>query len=302
MKPAPEIATQDNVVNATLWALVAIYGFSRVLQVYPGRFPMMAVVALHVLSPLIFALIHGARLYGKRGILMFVLICVTVGNIFENVGVATGFPFGRYYFTSVMGPKIFHVPIFLGLAYVGMGYLSWTLARVILGDAQDFLTGSRVVILPLVAALVMVSWDLAMDPVWSNLVRAWVWQNGGAYFGVPLSNFAGWFFTNYLIYQLFALFLRRQDHASGPILQPAGYWRTAIVFYGLSAAGNLLFALPHRTIATVTDPTGVQWRVATIVEACALVSIFVMGGFTAIAAIRAGRWNARAVKSVADAC
>lgn len=293
MIPAARIATQGRAVNALLWALIAIYGFSRVLQIYPGRFPMTAVVALHVLPPLIFALIHGARLYGGRGILMFVLVCAAIGNIFENVGVATGFPFGGYYFTSVMGPKIFHVPIFLGLAYVGMGYLSWTVARVILGGAENFLAGSHVVILPVVAALVMVSWDLAMDPVWSNLVQAWVWQNGGAYFGVPVSNFAGWFFTNYLMYQLFALFLRSRIHASSLNSRPAGYWRLAIVFYGVSAAGNLLFALPHRAIATVTDAAGVQWRVASIVEACALVSIFVMGGFTALAAVRAGELSAQ---------
>ena len=31
-----------------------------------------------------------------------------------------------------MGPKLFDLPILLALAYVGMGYLSWILALVIL--------------------------------------------------------------------------------------------------------------------------------------------------------------------------
>jgi hypothetical protein len=60
-------------------------------------------------------------------------ICVVVGNLSENLGVATGFPFGRYYFVELMGPKLFHVPVLLGLAYIGMAYVSWTLARLIAG-------------------------------------------------------------------------------------------------------------------------------------------------------------------------
>jgi len=41
----------------------------------------------------------------------------------SNLGVRTGFPFGHYSFTNLMGPKLFAVPILLGLAYVGMAYM-----------------------------------------------------------------------------------------------------------------------------------------------------------------------------------
>lgn len=93
--------------------------------------------------------------------------------------------------TDAMGSKLLHVPILLGVAYWGMGYLSWTLGRPILGDVQSPLAGSRVVTLPLVASLIMVAWDLSMDPIWSTIVHGWIWRQGGAYFGVPLSNFLG---------------------------------------------------------------------------------------------------------------
>jgi uncharacterized membrane protein len=62
----------------------------------------------------------------------------------------------------------------------------------------------------------MVSWDLSQDPVWSTILRAWVWLRVGAYFGVPLTNFFDWFLTIYVIYQSFAVFLRR--HSSMPAL------------------------------------------------------------------------------------
>jgi uncharacterized membrane protein len=267
-----------------LWALIAVYASARFLQVFPGKVPMLAIVALHVLPPLVFAFLHGAMRYGLRGILTFFALCVAIGGLIENFGALTGFPFGHYYFTDVMGPKIFVVPIFLGLAYVGMGYLSWTLASVILGGLPNPLTGSRVVTLPLLAALVMVAWDLCMDPIWATVVRAWIWQRGGAYFGVPLSNFFGWYLTVYIIYQLFALYLRKRVINLGPL--PSGYWQLAILFYGVSAVGNLLLLVPRPGFSQVTDATGKVWQVSSIVAACVLGTIFTMGVFTVVAWIR----------------
>ena len=243
---------------------------------------MVVVVAMHVLPALAFALVHGAVMYRLRGILIFVLSSVVVGNVFETLGVLTGFPFGRYRFTGVMGPKILAVPILLGLAYIGMGYVSWTVARIILGDPAGPLTASRVLTRPLAAAFVMVAWDLSMDAIWSNLVGAWTWRDGGAYFGVPVSNFLGWYLTVYLIYQLFALYLRRRPGVPAPV--GATLWRTAVLFYGVSALGNLLVAVPRHP--TVTDAAGVAWPVSGILATSALVSIFAMGAFALLAWVR----------------
>jgi uncharacterized membrane protein len=267
-----------------LWSLIVVYASARSLQAFPSRVPMLAIVALHVLPPLVFAFLHGAMLYGLRGILTFFALCVAIGGLIETCGVLTGFPFGHYYFTDVMGPKIFVVPIFLGLAYVGMGYLSWTLARVILGGLPNPLTGSRVVTLPLLAALFMVAWDLCMDPIWATVVRAWIWQQGGAYFGVPLSNFFGWYLTVYIIYQLSALYLRKRVINLGPL--PSGYLQLAILFYGVSAAGNLLLLVPRPGLSQVTDATGKVWQVSSIVAACVFATIFTMDAFTVLAWIR----------------
>src|SRR5580700_3725266 len=161
-----------------LFALVLIYGAARVGQAFPDRIPMVAIVALHVLPALVFALVHGAVRYGVRGILIFTGLCLAIGNLTENLSILTGFPFGHYHFTDVMGPKIFQVPILLGLAYIGMGYCSWTVARVILGDAGQPLAGSRLVTRPLVAAFIMVAWDFSQDPVWANFVHGWQWHDG----------------------------------------------------------------------------------------------------------------------------
>jgi uncharacterized membrane protein len=259
-----------------LWSFLAIYAIARALQVFPGRVPMLAVVALHVIPPALFALFHGAVRYSLRGMIVFFVICLIVGGVVENLGVLSGIPFGHYYFTSLMGPKIIFVPVLLALAYVGMAYLSWTLAILILRQASNsILAGSPAFRVPLIARFIMVAWDVAMDPVWSTVLHAWIWRDGGIYFGVPISNFLGWFFTVYLIFQLFALYVRNRSTSVDPL--PRNYWNLAILFYATSAAGNLLLLLPHHGPSVVSDPTGAQWQVAGITAATALASVFAMG-------------------------
>jgi putative membrane protein len=142
----------------------------------------------------------------------------------------------------------------------------------------------RVLALPLVASFLMVAWDLAQDPIWATVLHGWVWRDGGPWFGVPVSNYLGWFGTVYVIYLLFALYLRRRPDP--PIATPTASPRPALFFYALCAAGNVLQAVSTRAPAVVQDPTGKLWRYADIAGASALVSIFVMGGFAAIAWVR----------------
>jgi hypothetical protein len=177
-------------MNLALWALIAIYAFSRVLQVFPGPVPVLAVVALHVLPPAIFAWMHGARVYGQRGMLVFF---------------------------AVAGD----------------------------GVPRDGLPG--------------------------------------AYFGVPVSNFRGWYLTVFCFYQWFALYSRGREAGQRPARV---YWRLPVVFYAASAAGNLLLAIPRPGPPVVSDPAGVVWRVSDITSACVLVSVFVMGAFAMMAWVR----------------
>jgi putative membrane protein len=284
-KSAGKLAKDWKKINFVLWALMGLYAAARVLQVFPDKVPILVIVALHVFPPLIFALIHGAMSYRLRGMVVFVVLFLVVGNAIENLGVLTGFPFGRYYFTDVMGPKLFLVPVLLGFAYLGMGYLSWTLGRLILGGTRSSLAGWRIVVLPMLASFIMVAWDLSMDPIWSTIGHCWIWLDGGVYFGVPALNFFGWYLTVYVFYQLFAVYLQARSDDSGPL--PIGYWHLAILFYGVSAAGNLLLAIPQRRlVSVVSDPTGTQWNVSSIAQVCALVSIFTMGAFAVLAWVR----------------
>jgi thiamine transporter ThiT len=91
------------VAPIALWVLVAWYLSARVLQVFPGRMPLLIVVSWHVIPLALFALIHGALFYRVRGIITFSVLCLLIGNVFENFSIWTRFPFGHYHFAEVMG-------------------------------------------------------------------------------------------------------------------------------------------------------------------------------------------------------
>ena len=273
---------EDRPTRNLLMLLLLLYVVGRILQLYADKVPTLLIVVLHVLPPAAFALLHGCLLYRLRGILVFTALCLGSATVFESLSLGTGFPFGHYYFTDLMGPKLFQLPILLALAYVGMGYLSWILALAILGHKTEQPRGLRVILLPLIASCIMVAWDLSMDPVWSNIDHAWVWKQGGSYFGVPISNFLGWSLTTYVFYQAFALYLRRQPTQ----LLPSELRHLPVLFYAASAIGNILLIAQPGTPAAIADPSGRQWLTSDILRATVLVSVFVMGGFALIAWLR----------------
>jgi uncharacterized membrane protein len=276
------VATEHRLTHLAFYVLITCYALSRVLQALPQHTPLIVTALLHVLPPMLFAWLHGGILWGRRGILVFFALCLSIAGTVEKIGITTGFPFGRYFFTDVMGAKISGVPILLGLAYLGMGYLSWVIASLTLGWEQRDLTGWRVIALPGFASLVMTSWDFCMDPIWSTIVRAWIWTDGGSYFGVPISNFVGWYVNVLIIYVLFALYLRRQT--TSPAM-PTKFWKVALLFYAVSVVGNFFNLIPQ-TPDPVVDATGKLWPLHSIVGATAMASVFTMGAFLLLACIR----------------
>jgi len=264
--------------------MLGVYVTARICPLYADRLPTLLIVVLHVIPPALLALAHGVVLYRPKGIAIFSILCLGFGTLAETVGLRTGFPFGHYYFTDVMGPKILQLPVLLALAYLGIGYASWILALLILRCVDRPIRGERVLTLPLLASLIMVAWDLSMDPNWSTLTHAWIWRDGGAYFGVPLRNFFGWFLTAYLYYQSFAFYCRANPIATPPPEQ--GFWRPAILVYAICALGNLLVLWQPMAPPIVTDPSGRQWLTANILADCVLVSLVVMVPLAALAWVR----------------
>ena len=136
----------------------------------------------------------------------------------------------------------------------------------------------------------MLRWAPCCRWVASTIAGSWVWHDGGAYFGVPVSNFLGWYLTVYLFFQLFALYQSRRGARPQPATSvPIGlkFWWPALAMYAATALRpvvSLLFVPPGPPI--MTDQAGVIWDVAALYGVCALAGIFTMGAFSTLALLR----------------
>jgi len=135
------------------WAICLLFAvYTLGTGLFPGIVPGGIDGVSLTIFVVVFALVHGAARYGWGGILVFVAICLVVSNALENLSILTGIPFGRYYYSDVLGLKLFHVPVIIGGAYAGAGYLSWIVAHVLVdrtGQSDRFAIWA----LPLVGAL-----------------------------------------------------------------------------------------------------------------------------------------------------
>ena len=267
-----------------LWVLVAVYGAATFANTL---FSLSIPIAPLLLVSVAFALLHGALRYRWSGIVTFIVICLVVSNILENTSILTGFPFGHYHYTDALGPKLFLVPLLIGPAYFATGYLAWVLSTILVGDVRRESSALATFTAPFIASFVMVMWDLCFDPTASTIRHIWIWEQGGGYFGVPLTNYLGWFFTVYVFLQLFALFLRlrpaRQELTS---TLPRSFYAQAVVMYAVIGLTYVLDYVVGRGSTLVTDAAGVAWQTGSIAESSATVSIFTMIFVAALSAVK----------------
>jgi uncharacterized membrane protein len=156
---------------------------------------------------------------GWRHTLVFFAITAVISWVLEEVGVASGVLFGAYHYTDVLGFKLGLVPVMIPLAWFMMIFPSYVVANLITRGEP---TGSPrnlggLLWASLMSAAVMTAWDLLIDPILSGpAIAAWVWENGGPYFGIPLRNYLGWMVTTFTVYFVYRFFER------GVAIRPAG--------------------------------------------------------------------------------
>jgi len=267
-----------------LWVLVAVYAAATIANsLFSLSIPIAAVLGVAV----VFALVHGAIRYRWSGMLAFVVICLVVSNILENTSILTGFPFGHYHYTDGLGAKLFLVPLLIGPAYFSTGYLAWAVSNVLIGEIRRGSTAFTTFAVPFIASFLMVMWDLCLDPTASTIRHIWIWEQGGGYFGVPLTNYLGWFFTVYVFLQLFALFVRsRRAGEQEKRTWPRPYHAQAVLMYGVIGLTFVLNYVVGAGNTLVTDAAGVTWHTGSITESAAIVSIYTMLCVAALAAVK----------------
>jgi uncharacterized membrane protein len=271
-----------------LWAIAFLFAvFMLFTSLFPALLPPGPGGIINTILLVAFALVHGVGAYGGRGILFFALTCLVVSNIFENLSIITGFPFGHYHYTEILGPKVFLVPITIGGAYFGAGYLSWVISLVLLGRTNEPIDRFARWALPVVASFLMASWDFMLDPVASTVQHDWIWENGGGFFGVPLSNYLGWLLTVFIFFSIFAGYAAlRSQGASQGIRNTREFYAPAIIMYALLGVRNgVMYFVPSEN-SRIVDAVGHVWMRHDIYETTALAATFTAIAFSVLAALR----------------
>lgn len=169
--------------------------------------PPAVMTPLTTLVTFLFAVLHAGGSFGWRRAFALLALVIVTGLAFESIGVATGLVYGPYHYTDQLGAKFLGlVPYIIPVAWFMMIYPSFRIANDLAarllpdGFWQGVLTAA-------LGAVAMTAWDLAMDPM---MVAAghWVWEQPGAFFGVPLQNFWGWWLTTFTALGLY-LVVRR---------------------------------------------------------------------------------------------
>jgi len=152
---------------------------------------------LTVLTVVVFAaagLAHAARTRGPAAALLVLAVAGGTSLVAEAVGVATGYPFGRYLYAGTLGPSLLGVPVLVPLAWTMMAYPLLLAARTACASRPRAVVPA--------GALALVGWDLYLD---AQMVDAghWTWTYPDPHLpgleGVPLTNYVGWALVSTLL-------------------------------------------------------------------------------------------------------
>jgi putative membrane protein len=187
----------DQVPDNTTWAApVFLYLASILILIYSGTRPALLLFAVGV-----------------------------YGFVIEVIGSASGFPFGDYEYTKTLGPALFDVPLALASAWIVVTAFTLFLLNVIKLDRRWWF---------LIGPLLMVTVDLLIEPVAAGPMNAWDWASSGEYYGVPVTNFFGWFLVSIPIFTIYSVVGSNPNR--GSLISSS-----VIVFFIALSAINLLW-------------------------------------------------------------
>jgi putative membrane protein len=163
------------------------------------------------------AWLHAAGRLGSGRALALLGIGSLVALGAELTGTYTGFPFGEYKYTPLLGFRILGlVPFPIPISWFYMIYGCLAIGGRILPASDDSASKWR---WAAVAGLILVAWDVSMDPAMVKTTH-WIWGSGqqfrdmgfppwlvaffseDVFYGMPLANWFGWYLTGTIIARL----------------------------------------------------------------------------------------------------
>lgn len=221
--------------------------------------------AYMALMPLLTFLLY-LPVLGMRRSVLFLLWGSLIGAAAELLGTQTGFPFGAYEYSDLLGAQIAgHVPWFIPPSWYAMSVLSYDLA----GRLQVGRWGRIGA-----ASVFMVLWDVGLDPAMTAGAHSgwsfWSYPGGGVFFGMPLVNWLGWFGTSIVIMWGYDRLLGGLDHTARwasllytvnvlfPVFICFAYGAALAGFLGLLALALVFAVVRHRGGQFLPEPARSQ--------------------------------------------
>ena len=206
-----------------------------ILQIAIGTVTMRPYVFAFMAVYLVAASAH----LGWRKTLLFTVAGYLISFLSEYSSINTGFPYGWYYYIDATKDRelwIAGVPFFDSISYVFLAYCSYATALLVVSPVKTMRRGfltletraiRRSLAVLFLGSLFQVFLDIIVDPV-ALQGRRWFlgqiygYKEQGCHFGVPLSNYIGWWVVSVLM----VLALQIIDSRVGRKLDrpPAGVW------------------------------------------------------------------------------
>lgn len=181
----------------------------------------------YVFAFLVTFLVIGILNEGLRRTLVFLVLGFLVAFLSEVSSIQNGFPYGMYHYVYENMPGeiiLLGVPVWDSLSYAFLAFAAYETAVFFIGPRRS---------IRLIAPILMLLLDVVVDPLavrgdrWF-LGRIFYYPDAGDYFGVPLSNFLGWFLVAAVIINGFLFVEKRWIKTPAPRrrpwLGPAFYW------------------------------------------------------------------------------
>ena len=106
--------------------------------------------------------------------------------VIEAIGISTGIPYGGFHYSDELGFKIAGlVPWSVIFAFAPLLIGSYSISSQVTDDVR--------LVIPF-SAFLLVLVDMVLDPA-AVILNIWEWDVPGPYYGIPLTNYSGWFIT-----------------------------------------------------------------------------------------------------------
>lgn len=185
---------QNNVwfISLSLWIAVLIASPISLWIFGRDVFPLVA--SAGVIAQVVTVWLSLIKRWHISRIIRVMLVIGTLSWMAEFAGHSTGIPFGQYHYTPALQPQILGVPALIPFAWMMMLLPAWGITDTLLQPLKDRLRQWYPVVFSIVSGLAITAWDLYLDPQMVSF-NLWEWDIPGAYFGIPLINYAGWWLT-----------------------------------------------------------------------------------------------------------